>query len=1211
MAVIPPTLVSRSCERPNGQTTYIAIETSPFFVEAKRARSVSQIYQTRRRSNRAVIFSMLLLAFLTAPVANAQVGGTISGTVKDQSGGVIPGVSVTATNAVNGTRFDTVTNAQGAFSFLKLPVGRYDLTFTIEGFKPLNRTAIPVDADAVVQQNVVLELGTQTETVTVSANAVQLDVVSTQLGEVVSAPTMTTLALNGRSYTDLLSIQPGVMPVTSLTSQSVIMAGVTGTITPSGELNPGNVAVNGQRETANGFFVNGSDVQERMNGGTAVVPNLDSIEQFRVLTSNFDPEYGNYNGGIVNVVTKSGSNAVHGDAFEFYRNTALDARNYFSPQRAAFSQNQPGGTLGGPLLKNKIFFFSDYQYTNTSQGIETGLISVPSMADRAGNLMDIASQLTGTVNGSYWAGFLSQELGYPVTSGERYYTPGCVSSSQCVLPNATIPMNAWSAPAMHLLQYIPAPNVGTNQFSTGADPQTVRDNKGALRIDGNSPFGLLSGYFFIDDYRLDNPYPALQGGATVPGFDALTLGHAQLWSFAAEKTLSDNTVNSFHFSYTHNANNVGSPNGGLGVSLQSQGFVTGLGTPGIVPLAPQLIGVENIAFNNFTTGVTITGVNQIGNTFDVSDNVLKVIGTHTLKVGGQFDFATVRLEPNATLNGTFTFAGTETGTDFTDFLLGIPSSYLQTSGGIFNLRDPYGAVFVQDSWRARPNLTVNAGLRWDMFTPWYEANNQLQTVVPGQQSLVFPNAPPGLLVPGDPGIHRGISPASLANLGPRLGVAWAATDRTSLRASYGRFYTGYQGLSAGIMYGVPPYGYNYQSPAPPLFATPFITASDGVNNGQRFPLAPVPLHASPSNPYSSFNFSQVLPINADPYFGTDVKPAYSDNVMVSLERELMPDMVVTASYVGIRGNHLLVLVPTNPGNPGLCLSVSQPNQVAPGSPTCGPFGENGLYTTASGQMINGTRTGLGPDFGPMTEQESIGFSRYNALELNFKLAHGPASVRAGYTYSKSMDVSSNLGEQVNPFNINATLTPSAYDMRHNFVVSYGYDLPVARLLRRTNGWTSGWTLSGTTRYSSGFPVTLYNPEDTSLLGTFGNGVNNYLLDTPNYTAGCPLNLNTVPAKGPAFNTACFSVPPLGQLGNAPRRFFYGPGIENFDMALIKNVPLAGSQRLQLRLEAFNVFNHPQFYGATAVNGNIASPEFGQIQQAANPRFVQLAAKILF
>jgi hypothetical protein len=210
-----------------------------------------------------------------------------------------------------------------------------------------------------------------------------------------------------------------------------------------------------------------------------------------------------------------------------------------------------------------------------------------------------------------------------------------------------------------------------------------------------------------------------------------------------------------------------------------------------------------------------------------------------------------------------------------------------------------------------------------------------------------------------------------------------------------------------------------------------------------------------------------------------------------------------------------------------------------------------------------------------------------------------------------VDVSSNLGEQVNPFNISLSEAPSAFDMRHNFVVSYNYELPFDRLFIRSSKLTTGWALSGTTRLNSGFPVTLYNPTDSSLLGTFGNGVNNNLLDTPNYTPGCPLNITHDPAKGPAFNTSCFSLPPLGQLGNAPRRFFYGPGIQNFDMALIKNLPLGGSKSLQVRLEVFNVFNHPQFYGAGAVNGNITSPAFGNIEAAAAPRFMQLAAKLSF
>jgi hypothetical protein len=1145
-----------------------------------------------------------------AAVAGAQVGGSLSGTVKDSTGGVIPGATVSLMNTAIGAQLNSVTDAQGHYSFPNVSVGRYDLTVTLEGFKPVKRAGLAVDADSRLQIDAMLEIGELTDTVTVVENAIHVETASTQLGEVVQAVKMTALSLNGRSYTDLLPIQPGVIPITTIQANSVIMAGVTGTVAPSGGLNAGNVSVSGARETANGFLVNGADVQEHMNGGTEVVPNLDSIEEFRVLTNNFDPQYGNYNGGIINVVTKAGSDRFHGNLFEFFRNTRLDARNYFSPERAAFSQNQPGGTVGGPLKRGKIFFFADYQATRTTQGIETGLIPVPSAQERTGNFSDKADSLTGAVNGEFWANILSQRLGYHVSPGESYYAPGCTSASQCVFPNAAIPSRAFSPVAQRLMKYIPAPNSGDGQFSTGAFAQTVRDDKVAGRVDANTRLGLLTGYYFFDDYNLDNPYPGQQGGANVPGFDARTLGRAQLFEFGDNTVFGSNTVNELHVGFTRNANDVGKPNGGLGVSLASQGFVTGPGTPGIVVLAPQLEGVENIAFDTFTMGVTVTGVNQTNSTLNITDNLSKVVGAHTVKMGGQFQFGQVRLEPNATFNGTFSFAGTETGSDFADFLIGIPSNYIQSSGGIFYLRNKYGGLFAQDSWRPGSKLTINYGLRWDIIAPWYERNNQIQTIVPGQQSVVYPGAPTGLVFPTDPGIARGLSPAQFGSISPRVGAAYSPDDRTSIRGSVGRFYTAFQGLSAGIMYGVPPYGYNYLSPAPPIFETPFITAADGTNNGQRFPLAPPPLDASASNSSTAINWPNYLPVNADPFFSSKNQVPYSDNFMVSIERELAPNTVATASYVGSRGHHMVVIRQANPGNPALCLSVSDPSQVAPGSPTCGPFAENGVFTTSSGQVIHSTRTTLGPNYGTMTSQDTTGYSRYNALELNVRYGRANGNVSIGYTYSKSVDVASNLGEQVNPFDITATEAPSAFDLRHNFVASYTYELPLEHLFGRVNTLTQGWSISGTSRFSSGFPVTLYNNADTSLLGTFGNGVNNNLLDTPNFTPG-DLQINHVPAKGPAFNTSLFSLPSLGQLGTAPRRFFYGPGIENTDLSLLKNISMGQSRTLQVRLEAFNVFNHPQFYGPGAVNGNITSATFGQIVNAAPPRLVQLGAKFSF
>jgi hypothetical protein len=1173
------------------------------------------------------------LCLLAGPRTWAATGGSISGTVKDQSGAVIPEAGLTLVNLDLASRYKTYADAQGFYSFPNLPVGRYELTIEASGFRTQTKTGLVVHADSALRVDVDLRLGEQSQTVTVSSSAAeaQVDTVATHLGEVVQQAEIVSLPLNGRSYTDLLAIQPGVSPVTTLTSTSVIMAGVTGTINPSGDLNPGDVSINGQRESSNGFLVNGIDVREDMNGGTAVIPNLDSIQEFRVLTTNFDPEYGNYNGGMVNVVTKSGSDAYHGNILEFLRNTILDAKNYFADTRGTFLQNQFGGTIGGPIKQQKIFFFADYQGTRTTEGVTSPVTSVPSLADRTGDLSDMESSLTGTVSGSALATLLSGELGYPVSQGEPYFTPGCTRAT-CVLPGAQIPIGAWSAPAIHLLPYIPEPNLSGNLFSTSAFNETVRDDKLGGRIDTNQSWGQLSFYYFLDNYRLDNPYPGAQGGASIPGFDALTIGQAQLFALGYTRVLETNTVNEFHAGFIRNANNIGEPQGGLGVSLASQGFETGPGTPGITVQAPQWEGVENIVFPSFVMGVPITNVSQWNNTLYLGDSISKVIGAHTLKFGGQFHADQVNEHPNATFNGTFNILGTETGSAFADFLLGVPSNFTQSTGQHFYLRNRYLGAFIQDSWRLRSNLTLNLGLRWDFIMPWWEKNNNIQTVIPGEQSVLYPNAIPGLVVPGDPGIPSTLAPSQYHNFAPRIGLAYSpdlghgilgaifgGPGKSSIRASYGIFYTAFPGLSAGIMYAVPPFGSNYLSPAPPLFATPFINAANGVVNTNPFPIAFPPNTVSARNPYTAFDWAAVTPISAAPYFyvGNDVP--YAEDYMFSLQRQITPSVLWTASYVGNEGHHILVLLPTNVGNAALCLSLSQPSEVAPGSPTCGPYGEDAVYTSASGQAYQGTRNvGLGAnpalygDYGAMTAQRTIGNSNYNALQTNLRYAGKRSNFLLSYTYSKSIDQASNLGEQINPFNPRLSRAISSFDLRQDFVASYSLSLPFERLLHRSNQLTEGWTISGTTRFATGFPVTLYDDSDNSLLGTLGNGVNNYLLDTPEFTPG-PLEINTNPRNGrPEFNTALFQTETLGQLGDAKRRFFYGPGIDNFDVQLTKTVRLTESKSLDLRVEAFNAFNHAQFYGPASVDGEVNDRgTFGHVISAVDPRLIQLAAKFAF
>lgn len=1177
--------------------------------------------KTRRVAITAGLWAVLVLILSSSSFASE--GGSISGTAIDPSGAVVREAIVVIRNLETGMQQSCATDVEGLYTFPALPAGHYQIEVAVPGFKPYRKTGGALAASTALKENVELELKSEATTVEVSADTIRLDLSTTQMGETITANKMTTVPLNGRSFTDLMAIQPGVVPTSAQQPNAVVMSGVTNT-SPSGDLNAGNTSISGQRETTNGFRVNGSDVEEDVNMGTAIVPNLDSIQELLVLTNSFDAEYGNYSGGQVLVLTKSGANRFHGDGFEFLRNTNLDARSYFSAARAQFEQNQFGGTLGGPLRKDRVFFFADYQGTRLNQGIDAGRISVPSLQDRTGDLSDVAGSLTGIVNGRYWADLLSQKLGYPVYSGEPYYISGCASSSQCVMPNALIPERAWSAPAQALLQYIPKPDQAGNLFSTSAYNQTLRDDKAALRIDATTHWASLAGYYFLDDYTLNNPYPTAQGGANVPGFNAITLGRAQLLSLGITKAFGASAVNELHFSYMRDATNAGHPVGGLGPSLVSQGFVDSTGTPAIVPLAPGIEGIENVSFNDFTFGENITGLTQVNNTFQWTDSYSRAIGKHTLKVGGELHLDQINTNPDVTFNGAFVFQGTETGVDLADFLLGIASSYNQGDSRRFYNRNRYTGLFAQDSWRIRPNLTLNYGLRWDVISPWSEKYNQIQTLVLGEQSRVYPGAPTGLVFPGDPGVPRTLAPTKYDSFAPRIGVSYSpdrqngllakifgGPGKSSIRAGYGLFYTAFEGLSAGIMSANPPYGYSYTSLAPPLFATPFVTAASGQNVGQRFPLTFLSLGASRNHPDSNVNWSQYLPITGVPSFSNQNVPPYSESYTLSLQREIATKTFLSVGYVGTQAHHLLVLTSANPGNPALCLNLSHPNDVMSGTSTCGPFGEGGVYTTPSDAVIQGTRGPFSSQFAAVTYQKTIANSNYNALQIVLRRSSGPLEFMVGYTYSKSLDQSSSLAEAVNPLDPRLSGALSAFDMRQNFVASYKYLLPVNHVFRRQNGWTEGWALSGLTRFTTGLPVTLYNNTDRSLLGTIPNGINNNGVDTPNFTTG-NLEINTNPRNGnAAFNTTLFSLPALGHVGNVPRRFFSGPGISNFDMALEKDVRLSESKSLEFRLEAFNVFNHAQFYGPAAVNGNISSANFGQVVSAAPPRLVQLAGKFLF
>jgi len=1174
------------------------------------------------------ILFLLIAGFIGGFAARAEVGGKITGVVKDQSGAVIPGAAVVVTNTQTGAKLSATTDQEGAFTFPVLAVGQYQVDVAIDGFQPYRETGLAIDINSALVLDVTLQLKEQGQSVVVTEGAAQVETTDTQLGQVLGSRKVTEIPLNGRSYTDLFATQVGVTPLTTSGAGNSTSGGGFGTVPVAGASNTGQFSINGQREDANGFSINGANVQEGIGQQAGIIPNLDSIEEFRILTSNTDAEYGNYSGGLINVVTKSGGNAFHGSGFEFLRNTDLDAKNYFSTQRSVFQQNQYGGTLGGPVKQNKLFFFADYQGQHTKQGQDTGVAAVPSAANRAGNFSDSAT-FTGRVNGPYLAQTLTNLLGYQVTSGEPFSN---------VFPGNVIPQSAFALPATKMLQYIPSPNLGANNFESTSEALTIHDEKAAGRIDWNTNrSGNFSFYYFYDKYNLDNPYPSGFGGATVPNpnggaFDATSSGLDQLFVVSNTKTFGSTLVNEARLSATRLNNNLGVPEGGVGTTLAQQGITAG--GQGIIQGAPKFAGVETLYFNSFTTGTEPFFVAQINNTFDVSDTISKVRGNHTLKAGVEFIWYKVKQNPDLVANGTFSFFGSgnqSTGNGFADFLLGLPDFYSQQSSPAFYESATNGGIFAQDSWRVRPNITINYGLRWDYITPWAEEHHQTTTFVQGVESATFPGAPLGYLVPGDPlpdGSHIpvAIAPSPLNNFSPRLGVAYSPAfssgwlskltggpGKTSIRAGTGRFFTAVEGLTVAYPTGNPPYGLTYTSPEAPVMATPFVGALTGTSYIQQFPVNVPPYNVSPTNPDPNVDWSRYTPISGAGSVYYKNKMPYTMSTNLTIERQLGSNTLISIGYIGSLSRHLLAVHSVSPGNPALCLSLSQPQDVMPGTPTCGPFGENTVYTRANGAVVNGTRSPYPNIIGTDAVYQNMGNSNYNSLQATVKRTAGRFTFLASYTYGKSMDWASSIQEQVNPFDFRKEYAISAFDLKRNFVFSYNYELPIDKLFRASNRLTQGWAISGVTRYATGLPVTFQSFGDNALVQVQNNGVNSVSIDLPNYNPSLgPLNINHDPRSNPlAFNTALFSPNPLGTFGTSSRRLFYGPGIDNYDVALRKLTRVTESKSLEFRFETFNTFNHAQFDGANSVDGNINDSTFGQILKSQPGRVGQVAVKFLF
>src|SRR5579871_1718850 len=1070
---------------------------------------------------------VLMTALLVPGTLFADVTGSIGGVVRDRAQAVVAGAHITVTNVQTNLSQEVTSGPDGSYHFLALPAGTYRLSANAPSFRTFTATDITLQVNDQLKLDVVLDVGAVNEHVDVAAEAVHVETESTQLGDVIDSKKMLNLPLNGRSYLDLLGLQAGVAPTT---------AGTIGGDRPvSGYItNAGNISVNGQRETANAFLVNGGDVSEGRNLGAGLVPNLDSVEEFRLITNSFDAEYGKFSGAVMNAITKSGTNGFHGDVFEFLRNDAMDAENFFTPAgtpKTELRRHQFGFTAGGPFWKDKLFWFTDYQGTKQVQGAETGLVYVPSNAQLQGQF---DPSLFGTTNSSNqfvpntvdgtatpgapcpacgWPTELSTRLGgQPVTSGEPYSFPGCTSTAQCVFPGGLIPKAAWSPAAVGIIPYIPGPNDGP-AYSSNSQKNTVTDNKIGERVDfNNRKTGNWSFYYHFDDSTVFNALP----GATVPGFPAQTPTRAQEFVISNTKTLGPTAVNEARATFFRTATHLDNPKSAA-LQLSSLGFVTGAGTLGIVPDGfpgyPEYM--PQVYFNNFSIGAPSLITFQPDNTYMVSDGFSKVVNRHTVKFGGEFRYLQVNERNLASQDGAFTFDGSVTGVDFADFLLGAPKNqggYQQAALQLLDSRTRYGGAYAQDTWKATPNLTLNLGLRWEVSMPWYDTQGKIQTWVKGEQSVVFPNSPLGLVYPGDPGIPKTLAPTRYNNFGPRLGIAYSPNfsdgvlskvfggpGKSSIRASYGLYYTSVEDLNLFYEVADAPFGLYWSNPTPVDFTEPFRNRQNGEGaaggEGQRFPFT-LPTPGSPAN--KTLSFAVYEPMSYFPGYDIHNKLPYAEHFNFSIQRELTRSTVLTVSYVGTAGHRLISQSEANPGDPALCeqLTAQGYTDSTANSFGCGINAEQDTFTLGS-KTVYGTRdTLLNPNVcptpgGPVlcfgannTFTKLVANSIYNAGEVTVERKAGDVTFLAAYTLAKALDNSSGFADLVNFENPRLSRGLSSTDVHHNFVASYIWEVPFNRAFHGLPWLTKGWQMQGITRFATGFPILMnQSVGDSSLVGS--------------------------------------------------------------------------------------------------------------------------------
>ena len=1091
----------------------------------------------RRTGALALVLALTALSSLLGPrPAHAQdPTGTIEGAVTDRTASAIRNARVIAVNRGTGITRETETAADGFYRVLLLPVGQYTVTVQAPGFATLVREEIEVNVSQSVRLNVQLEVSSVTETVKVTRGAQLVDTTTNALGRVVTGRELVDLPLNGRNFTQLGLLQTGVAPLTA------------GVATAGGSLRQGQAyAVNGMRPEQNMYLVDGAQNHNRMDGGYALKLPVEAIAEFRILTQTAPPEYGGTAGATTSVVTRSGTNQLHGALYEFLRNDAFDARNFFSAKVEPLKQHQFGGTVGGPVARDRVLFFGYYEGFRNTQGLTT-TATVPTALERQGDF---------------------SLLGVPLLNLAAGGTP---------FPGNRIPEAAINPVARNVLGMYPLGNVSPSLYRETVVMRNAYDQTGA-RIDLNrsADHQLFGRYSYSGG---DNLNPVSVRGTDAPGFPTRDDFSTHLASVSATRIFSPSLTNTLRgtflrheFFFDQRLNRT--PPSALGFGYSSSNEV-GQGPPFF-----NVSGYSPI-------GGAITGPrNTTQNTFEIQDSLAWTNRAHVLKVGGEVRHTGIDMIQAIAPNAFFVFAGTfPTNNAVANLLLGAPVTFYQGLGDFSRgVRVWSVNAYAQDEWRVTPRVTLNYGVRYERINPFTEIEDRLNGFVPGMQSTVRPDAPLGLVFPGDEGIGRGIAD-SVHALMPRAGVAWDPTGsgRWSVRAAYGLFYDQFQngaGTSSQVAISATPWAQFVQfSGAGVNFQNPFLGRSTPAAN----------TFVKPSTVFA-----------LDPA----ARPPSVQNWNVSVQRSLGERYVVEVRYVGAKGRHLPRNVEANPA----------------------VFGPGATAQNADRRRIyaNCPADGSACDLSTVAMLRSIARSSYHAGQASVSRRFGDAvAFNVSYWYSQSFDHLSAMnlsgaaarplaGENdlaQNPFDLEAEWGPSLFDARHRLVASASWILPAwASAPAAARAVLGGWQVNVIATHNSGTPFTVSDSANVALQAN-SPPISGFPASRPNLVGDPNAGPHTVDAwiSREAFQRLNVQTQ-AGQFGNAGRNIARGPAYTNVDVALVRDFSFVRGSRLQFRAEVFNLANHANFGLPVA---DLNSPSFGRILSAGPPRLMQFALKLLY